>query len=59
MTAAAIFAAILKNRKMAYPSNGLTDRRKIWHDDAFPLSGAFPPLKFPHFENPRWRRPPS
>jgi len=27
-------AAILKNRKLSYASNGLTDRDEIWHSDA-------------------------
>jgi len=44
---------------MPYLSNGLADRREIWHGDAFWPSRTFPPLKCPHFQIPRWRRPPS
>jgi len=51
-------AAILSNRKIAisqspYRSNGLTDDREIWHDDAFWPSPSYRPLKFKSSENPR------
>jgi len=45
--------------KSPYLSNDLTDRHKIWHGDTLWHYWPFPPLKFPHFENQRWRRPPS
>ena len=33
----------------------LTDFDKIWHDDASGTSALCWPLKFPEFENPKWR----
>jgi len=36
-------AAILKTEKMPYLTNDLTDRRKIWHGDAFlPFEPSYP-----------------
>ena len=48
-------AAILKNRKMAISQQRFDHLREIWHDIAFWPSWAIPPLKVPHFQNPRWR----
>jgi len=48
-------AAILKNQKRTYLRTALTDLHKIWHDDAVWPSEGYEQLKFPTFENPRWR----
>ena len=48
-----------KIEKWPYLSNGSIDRREIWHGGAFWPSWAFPSIKFSHFGNPRWLRPPS
>jgi len=45
----------LENRKRPCLRNGLTDLHKIWDDDAFWPSEEDGQLKFPTFENPRWR----
>ena len=38
-----------------YLRNGSTDLREIWYDDAYWASEWDRKLKFPTFENPRWR----
>jgi len=48
-------AAILKNRNWPYLWNGSTDLREIWHDDAYWVSKLDQQLKFPTFENLRWK----
>ena len=48
-----------KNVKSLYLCNRLTDFDKIWYSDAYQPLTADRPLKFPIFENPKWRRPPS
>ena len=45
-----------KIEKSPYLSNDLSNRHEVLHGDTFWPS--YPPLKFPHFKNPRWRRPP-
>ena len=50
-----VAAAILKIENRLYLRNGLTDLRKIWHDDAYWPSQANRKLKFRTFENSRWR----
>ena len=48
-----------KTVKSPYLCNRLTDFDEIWYIDAhWPLTADLP-LKFPIFENPKWRRPPS
>jgi len=45
--------------KSLYLCNRLTDFDKICYSDAhWPLTADLP-LKYPIFENPKWRRPPS
>jgi len=50
-----VAASILKIENLLYLQNGSTDVRKIWHDDAYWASEPDRKLKFPTFENPRWR----
>jgi len=45
-----------KNTKSPYHSNGLTDRHKIWHIDAFCSSPPYRPLNL-KIQDSRW--PPS
>jgi len=45
----------LENRQTAISPHALTDLHKIWHDDAFWPYEGYGQLKFPTFENPRWR----
>ena len=54
-------AAILEKKtvKSLYLCNRLTDFDKIWYSDAHWSLTAKLSLKFPFFENPKWRRPPS
>ena len=47
-----------KIKTLPYLSNGLTDRREIWQWHIL-TPRLFPALKFPYFENPRWRLTPS
>jgi len=46
---------IAKKDKSSYFRNCLTDRRKIWHDDAYWSSPPYRPLYIRTFENPRWQ----
>jgi len=48
-------AAILKIENLLYLQHGLTNVRKIWHNDAYWASELGRKLKFPTFKNPRWR----
>jgi len=48
-------AAILKIEKRPYFRNALTDLHKIWQDDALWPPEGYGLLKFPTFQNPRWR----
>ena len=41
--------------KMRNLGNGLTDRHEIWQSDAYGLPEHVRYLKFPLFENQRWR----
>ena len=50
-------AAVTKNRKSPYLSNGLTDHREIWHGDAYWHTDTYPhcrQLKIRPFKNPSW-----
>jgi len=51
--------SIRKIEKWPCLSNVLADCHDISDGDAFWLTWPSPPLKFPDFENPRWRRSPS
>ena len=48
-------AAIFKIENRPYLRNGLTDPRGIWFGDAYWASEWDRKLKFPAFENSRWR----
>jgi len=45
-------ATILKNRKIQFIHNHMTDFDKIWHGDASLHSASYQPLKFLAFKNP-------
>jgi len=45
----------LAKSKTSYLRNASTDLHKIGHDDAFWPSEGYGQLKFPTFENSRWR----
>jgi len=47
-------AAFWKIEQSPYLHNHLIDFDEIWHD-ASGTTTASPPLKFPKFENPKWR----
>jgi len=50
-------AAIFENKNSPYVINGLTDRREIWHGDAYWQVDSYLPyrqLKIRPFKNPGW-----